>query len=149
MDTRTKIITASESAVIATSCATVVSGSFDPLTAAHAERLAGLKRPLLVLIADPENPILPALARAQLVAGLAVVDHVAISSPHCPVATIRLEQEHAALFEALLERVHARQSVSPGPEFNMRASVGQVPDLPGKISDGKSGTCPTLFEKAI
>jgi len=110
MDTRTKIIDAAESARIATSCATVASGSFDPLTAAHAERLAGLKRPLLVLISEPENPILPALARAQLVAGLVVVDHVAVVSPESPVATVRLEQEHTRLFENLVEHVHAKAS---------------------------------------
>jgi hypothetical protein len=110
VDTRIKIITAAESTVIATSCATVASGSFDPLTAAHAERLAGLKRPLLVLISEPENPILPALARAQLVAGLAVVDHVAVVSRESPAATVRLEQEHARLFDDLVEQVHAKAS---------------------------------------
>jgi hypothetical protein len=112
VDTRTKIISPAEAQAIAASGATVVSGSFDPLTAAHAERLSPLKRPLLILITEPENPILPPLARAQLVAGLAVVDHVAIASPECPAATVHLEHEHAALFEQLVEHVHARQTAA-------------------------------------
>jgi bifunctional ADP-heptose synthase (sugar kinase/adenylyltransferase) len=90
----------------------VIRGAFDPLIAAHAERLAELKKsgaPLLVLISDAPNEILPAEARAQLVAGLAVVDYVAIESADGPSATIALEKEHAAQLEQLIERVHARQ----------------------------------------
>jgi bifunctional ADP-heptose synthase (sugar kinase/adenylyltransferase) len=111
VDTRTKIVSAAEAARIAASGAIVVTGYFDPLLAAHAERLAGLKRqglPLLIAIADPENSILPARARAELVAGLAVVDYVTESAdglaPH-----VRLEAEHFTALEELIEHVHARQ----------------------------------------
>jgi hypothetical protein len=81
MDTRSKIVSSSKAAQIALR-ATVVSGYFDPLLAWHASRLQELKAqfkgdlPLLALIATPPNPILSARARAELVAGLKVVDHV-------------------------------------------------------------------------
>ncbi len=111
MDTRTKIIDAAHAARIAQDGATVISGYFDPLIASHAERLASLKRggvPLLVLISTPPAAILPAAARAQLVAGLAVVDYVCDDpgglSPH-----LALEAEHAELLEQLIRHVRARQ----------------------------------------
>lgn len=91
--------------------ATIVSGYFDPLLASHAERLQSLKRegtPLLVLIADPGNPILPARARAELVAGLAVVNHVS-ESGNGLTAHVQLDREHEKCLDALIERVHTRQ----------------------------------------
>jgi len=110
VDTRTKIVTTSEAIRLAAAGATVDSGYFDPLLASHAERLAGLKRngeSLLVLIATPVDPILPERARAELVAGLAVVDHVAAAAvglePH-----VRLEPEDDLRLEKLIRQVHAR-----------------------------------------
>ncbi len=112
MDTRKKIIGATEAAAIAASGATVVSGYFDPLVASHAERLAALKpngAKLLVLIATPGNAILPAAARAELVAGLRAVDYVAeLTAALSP--QIHLESEDAERFAALLQHVHARQT---------------------------------------
>jgi hypothetical protein len=115
MDTRTKIIDAAQAASVAASGATVVSGYFDPLVASHAERLTSLKnsQKLLVLIATPDNAILPAAARAELVAGLLAVDYVAEAAsgltPH-----IHLEREDTDRFAALLQHVQARQKcVSP------------------------------------
>jgi hypothetical protein len=111
VDTRTKIVPLVEAQRIAALGATVVSGYFDPLLASHAERLQGLKRegtPLVVLIADPGNPILPARARAELVAGLAVVDHV-VESGNGLIPHVRLEQEHDQRLDELIEHVHARQ----------------------------------------
>src|SRR5271165_2106609 len=93
MDTREKIIDDAQAANIAVD-AIVVSGYFDPLIAAHAERLASLKtgdKKLLVLIATPPDAILPAAARAELVAGLRCVDYVAESRSLTP--SVRLEQE--------------------------------------------------------
>ena len=111
MDTRTKIVDAGQARLIAAQGATVVSGYFDPLVASHAERLAGLKSsgiPLLVLIATPDDAILPARARAELAAGLAVVDYVCETAdgvaPH-----LSLEREHAERLAQLIEHVHARQ----------------------------------------
>ena len=111
MDTRTKIIDAAHAARIAQDGATVISGYFDPLLASHAERLASLKRhgaPLLVLIATPPAAILPAPARAQLVAGLALVDYVC-ENPGALTPQVALEAEHAELFEQLIRHVHSRQ----------------------------------------
>jgi hypothetical protein len=111
VDTREKIIDAAQAARIAASGAKVVSGFFDPLVASHGERLAALKpigAKLLVLIATPDNAILAAAARAELVAGLRSVDYVAELTdgltPH-----IQLEEEDAERFAALLKHVHARQ----------------------------------------
>jgi len=111
MDTRAKIIDAGQARIIAAQGATVVSGYFDPLVASHAERLAELKYedvPLLVLIATPDDAILPARARAELVAGLAVVDYVcetaAGAAPH-----LSLEREHTERLAQLIDHVHTRQ----------------------------------------
>ena len=117
MDTRTKIVPPAETRRLAAAGALVVSGFFDPLLASHAERLAEIKRdaikregaPLLVLIADPEDAILPARARAELVAGLSVVDYVAEPAPGNAEPRFRLEQEDRRRREELIERVHARQ----------------------------------------
>ena len=111
MDTRTKIIDAAQAARIAQAGATVVSGFFDPMIATHAERLTTLKRegtPLLVLIASPQEAILPALARAQLVAGLSVVDYVCDALGGL-TPQIHLEEEHAEQLTRLIDHVHARQ----------------------------------------
>jgi hypothetical protein len=115
MDTRTKIVDAGQARLIAAQGGTVVSGYFDPLVASHAERLAELKRervPLLVLIATPDDAILPARARAELVAGLAVVDYVCETAdgvaPH-----LSLEREHTARLAQLIEHAHARQRAAP------------------------------------
>ena len=111
MDTRTKIVDAAQAACIVQGGATVVSGYFDPMVASHAERLAALKRsgePLLVLIATPPEPILPARARAQLVAALSVVDYVC-DAPGGLTPEISLDDEHAELLIQLIDHVHARQ----------------------------------------
>ena len=114
MDTRTKIVSRQEALRLAEAGATVVSGFFDPLIAGHAQRLQELKNaaPLLVLIATPEDPILPARARAELVASLAVVDHVSEWSDEGSGELrpqIRLEQEDTGRLERLIEHVHQRQ----------------------------------------
>jgi hypothetical protein len=114
LDTRTKIIDAAQAARIAQDGATVITGYFDPLIATHAERLTSLKRdgvPLLVLIATPPAAILPAAARAQLVAGLAVVDYVC-DHPGALTPHLTLEAEHAELLEQLIRHVHARQQAT-------------------------------------
>ncbi len=111
IDTRTKIIDPAHAARVAREGATVVSGYFDPMVASYAEELAKLKtdgKPLLVLIANPAEPILTARARAQLVAGLAVVDYVC-DSPSELTPDVALEAQHAAGRENLICHVHSRQ----------------------------------------
>jgi hypothetical protein len=112
VDTRTKIISPSEASRIASEGATVVSGVFDPMIVEHAERLKELKRPgkpLLVLISPSPNEILPALARAHLIAGLESVDYVSVAAPDGPKADIGIEKEDAVRLQKLIEHVHARQ----------------------------------------
>ncbi len=114
MNTREKIIDASQAALVAASGATVVSGYFDPLVASHAERLAQLKasdKKLLVLIATYDNEILPAAARAELVAGLRCVDYVAVLTDAMN-PQVSLEEEDVERFAALLAHVHARQKAA-------------------------------------
>jgi len=150
VDTRSKIVGAREAANIAAGGATVVSGYFDPLIAWHARWLAGFKkpaRPLLVLIATPENPILPAPARAELVASLRVVDHVAefsgelagiLGESLCqnfgetPKASggrvIRIENEDRELFKDLLELLHSRQHGTLTAQGTAQGPAAQAPD---------------------
>jgi hypothetical protein len=114
MDTRKKIIDATQAARIAADGATTVSGYFDPLVASHAERLASLKTngtKLLVLIATPDNAILPAAARAELVASLRAVDYVSELADGL-IPQIHLEREDAERYRALLQHVHARQKAA-------------------------------------
>lgn len=102
-----------EASRLAASGATVVSGFFDPLLAWHARRLRELKtsQPLIVVIADPPRPILPARARAELVASLASVSYVLESRGELPELKIDqdLTTEDARRFDDLLAHVHARQ----------------------------------------
>jgi bifunctional ADP-heptose synthase (sugar kinase/adenylyltransferase) len=116
LDTRKKIVDAAQAARIAQSGATVVSGYFDPLIAAHAERLRQLKRegaPLLILIRSAHDPILPARARAELVAGLAIVDHVC-EAPNGIAPDISLEDEDQARLARLIDHVQTRQRSASG-----------------------------------
>ena len=114
MDTRTKIITAEEAQRLKENGAFVVSGYFDPLTFAHAERLKNFKRlcaTVVVVISSAPDPILPSLARAQLAAGLECVDHV-VEGPVPFTPNMRLEEEDEARLEQLILRVRARQQAA-------------------------------------
>lgn len=87
MDSREKIVTAEEALERARAArqrgarVTVVHGYFDPLLEEHARRLSELAAPggwLAAVVMEPPAPILPARARAELVAGLRVVDCVVV-----------------------------------------------------------------------
>jgi bifunctional ADP-heptose synthase (sugar kinase/adenylyltransferase) len=116
VDTRTKIISNEAARKIADPV--IVSGYFDPMIVAHAQRLKSLRkdaRPLLVLISTPANPILPAAARACLVAGLGCVDYVTEiggSYPDGLMPQIQLETEDASRLEQLIEHVQTRQQAA-------------------------------------
>lgn len=118
MDSRSKILTAEEARarVAALSSGLLVSGYFDPVLAAHAARLAGLCDPgrrLVVLIEDPPEPILPARARAELVAALRGVDTVVLPAPDgtaALAATVKLAAEDAERTAAFEAHVHRRQT---------------------------------------
>lgn len=83
MDTREKIVELSEAArQFLAGKWTVVPGLFDPLTAAQAKRIGELSetgRKLAAIVLNGKQTLLPADARAALVAGLRAVDLVAIA----------------------------------------------------------------------
>ncbi|MBX9604038.1 MAG: hypothetical protein K2X35_23735 [Bryobacteraceae bacterium] len=112
MDTRTKIIPRHEFACQAGPDTLLVTGYFDPLLARDAEQLAGLRHgrgKLAVAVLDPEEPILPARARAELVAGLAWVDLVMEGAPDdFRGSVVRLEAEHTVRFRELVAFVQER-----------------------------------------
>ena len=84
--------------------AVVVRGYFDPLLSAHAMRLAACGRPLAVIVADPDRPLLPLAARQLLVAALACVDCVVVEAP----VTQDWTAQDLALRQRFIEHVHAR-----------------------------------------
>lgn len=87
-----------------------VSGYFDPLLATHARRLNELREGhpggLVVVVRDPAMPILPARARAELVAALKCVDHVIIGGD----AIVDDTEAHAAITAELIEHVAQRHA---------------------------------------
>lgn len=97
----------------------VVIGHFDPLLASHVRRLqeaGNASGPLVVVVTDPPDPLLPARARAELVAGLAMVDWVTVASSEQEAAgsvtgwrTIHEESGDIELRDALIRHVFERQ----------------------------------------
>jgi glycerol-3-phosphate cytidylyltransferase-like family protein len=109
LDTRAKIAQTQAARTIRT---IVVSGYFDPLTAAHARRLAELRsraNRLVAVILDPPEPILPARSRAELVAALACVDQVVLgSADHIDVHEEAADLERRANLIALVQARSSR-----------------------------------------
>ena len=109
LDTRKKIV---DRGAIPPDDNFFVSGWFDPLVAAHAQRLAELRAShdrLVIVILDPPKPVLSTRARAELVASLAAVDYVVIGGD----AEVHLEAEHALLFDELVAHAAARNALTP------------------------------------
>jgi bifunctional ADP-heptose synthase (sugar kinase/adenylyltransferase) len=83
-------------------------GYFDPLLAAHARRLREIAGPASVVFAairEPERPILPARARAELVAALAAIDCVILAeTPASENVAAGLEPDEVFLDEKADER---------------------------------------------
>jgi bifunctional ADP-heptose synthase (sugar kinase/adenylyltransferase) len=109
VDTRTKILSPAEAESLRARAARlkVVTGYFDPLLAAHARRLAELKQPgetLLVVVTEPEHPLLAAAARAELAAALAVVDCVMLAGADLPRLLETLRPDELIREEAADER---------------------------------------------
>jgi hypothetical protein len=112
LDTRTKIISRQEFPSQAGPGTLLVTGYFDPILARDAQQLAELRRGharLAVAILDPNEPILPARARAELVAGLSHVDLVMEGAPdNFDGPAVHLESEHAVRFRELVAFVQER-----------------------------------------
>jgi len=125
VDTRTKIVSAEAAAALARQFrdagrqVTLVSGYFDPLLAAHALRLSEVARPgqaLFVAVEDPPCPVLATRARAELVAGLSVVDYVVLAGqPAAGLEGIEADRVFAERdadrrrTQELMQHVHDRQ----------------------------------------
>ncbi len=124
MDTRSKLLTADQALHLVRRLGRegqppkLVAGCFDPLLAAHARRLAGVRKGaaiLIVIVTDPPQPVLPARARAELVAALAVVDHVVVAGEQPLEAffdgaeVLRSEAEDLEIAGKLIQHVHQRQ----------------------------------------
>jgi bifunctional ADP-heptose synthase (sugar kinase/adenylyltransferase) len=127
LDTRKKILTAAQAVEAVRRLRAegrsvrFATGWFDPLMAAHARRLEQLRdgaARVMVIVTDPVQPILPARARAELVAALSVVDFVVLSEEgRLEDLLIRLEASEVlrgeaadeALTRQLIHHVQTRQ----------------------------------------
>ena len=127
MDTRSKILTPAEAIETAGrlrnegKTTKLVTGCFDPLLSAHAQRLKMIRdgaAVLIVVIVEPEQPLMTARARAELVAGLADVDYVVIPDAgglpallaQVPASVVTREEAlHDELKRELILHVQARQ----------------------------------------
>lgn len=118
MDTREKILTPEQAIGRAREArqggarVTLVTGHFDPLLAEHAGRLnalAGAGGWLVVAVTDPPQPILPARARAELVAGLRAVDCVVTGSGAALMELVRQLRPEAVFAEEVADLHRARE----------------------------------------
>jgi hypothetical protein len=125
MDTRTKILTATDLAALdPPRPLLVVTARFDVLRAAMVQELAAAlgrsgANSLLALVRPLPDELAPIAARAEMAASLRVVDYVFIaengdlsSLPATlqPVEIVSLEEADAARIRQLIENVHSRQS---------------------------------------
>jgi len=123
VDTRSKILTTEAARRIAAPV-TVVTGFFDVLRAEHARSLreareAGLSHPLLVVVLPLDGALFGQRARAELVAGLRVVDYAVAADREDaaalidflrPAHLVRLEEADARRVRQLIEHVQKRQT---------------------------------------
>ena len=95
---------------------------FDPMLASHVAALEGWSRPeatLIAVVADPPEPLLDTRARAELVAGLRVVNFVVplgdgplepLLESIAPARIYRGEQDDAARRQDLIADVRSREN---------------------------------------
>jgi hypothetical protein len=122
VDTRSKILTAADARRL-TGPLTLVTGYFDVLRREDVRELEASASPepgafrLLVAVLPLDGALLAQRARAELVAGLRMVDYVIAASESeaedliqaiQPRRVVRLETAHARLAEELSERIHGR-----------------------------------------
>ena len=126
MDTREKIIDLARAADIAAGLrrqgkrVKLVAGYFDVLTADHVRRFRELAdgRPIIAVVLDPPDALLGARARAELAAGLSMIDYVflldgadyeqAVAKIQ-PDEVVREEIADQQRARSLIEHVHRRQ----------------------------------------
>jgi bifunctional ADP-heptose synthase (sugar kinase/adenylyltransferase) len=107
LDTRSKIVSLDQARErLRSESASWVAGHFDPLLAEHVRRLrehAAPDRPLIVEVTNPDRPLLPQRARAELVAALTMVDYVVLGNGADRAPTI-----DASVTERFIEKVQGR-----------------------------------------
>ena len=126
MDTREKIIDLAKAVDIAAELrrrgerVKLVAGYFDVLTPDHVRRFRELPdgRPLMAMVLDPPDALLGARARAELAAGLSMIDYVfpldganfeqAVEQIQ-PGEVVREEIADRRRSKGLIEHVHRRQ----------------------------------------
>jgi hypothetical protein len=126
MDTREKIIDLAKAVDIAAELrrkgerVKLVAGYFDVLTPDHVRRFRELPdgRPLMAMVLDPPDALLGARARAELAAGLSMIDYVfpldgadfeqAVGRIQ-PGEVVREEIADRRRSKGLIEHVHRRQ----------------------------------------
>jgi hypothetical protein len=115
MDTRRKIVPPES----APAGATVVTAYFDVLQSEDTRDLAVLPRPVIALILPLEDALLPQSARAELAAGLRMIDYVVLAGDGAadaqvarlrPAQVVRLEAAQARRSRELKEHVRNRQT---------------------------------------
>ena len=87
-----------------------MAGYFDPLTVEHSarlEELAAQSGPLCIVIHEPERPLLPAEARAALIASLACVKAVSVAQGDI-AAAVDLRAEDLERRNQMMAHVHSR-----------------------------------------
>jgi bifunctional ADP-heptose synthase (sugar kinase/adenylyltransferase) len=121
VDTRTKILTVAAARRIAPPVV-VATGFFDVLRAEHVRELSEIREggPLLVVVLPLAEELLDQRSRAELVAGLRMVDYV-VAADHGdvdviveslkPVRLARLEAADARRARQLIDHVQRRQSL--------------------------------------
>lgn len=112
LDTRSKILAPGQTPPSAPATV-IVTGYFDPLTAAHVRSLLQhrkLHSRLIVAVLDPPSPILPVRARAELLAALRCVDQVLVN-PALPLDGVSCEAIDLDIRERLVEHVRTRHVI--------------------------------------
>ena len=121
MDTRTKILSVTDAcAHLAGRPVTIVSGYFDVMRAAHVRDMQKIRAQTLLAVVRPDaRAILPALARAELVAAVRMVDYVVIGDDReldiliasiQPAQIVHLEDADLERAGQLKQHVQRRQS---------------------------------------
>jgi bifunctional ADP-heptose synthase (sugar kinase/adenylyltransferase) len=121
MDTRIKILSVTEAcARLAGKAVTIVSGYFDVMRAAHVRDMQEIHAQTLLAVVRPHaGAILPAPARAELVAALRMVDYVVIGDDReldtlvfsiQPAQIVRLEDADLERAGQLKQHAQRRQS---------------------------------------
>lgn len=89
---------------------TLVAGYFDPVVADHARRLEASGAGLTISLLEPPDPLLPARARAELLAAFACVERVILGDARALAGSV-IDETAADLAarQALVERILSRQ----------------------------------------